>query len=102
MARAAKPFFYNRAIKTDDPFMIEYQKNLQSITRTCDSSEVYTKLYVTPVESTVMTDGYVSIANTEANPLLDEFILNFDYLYEKGSINDYQKDYIANYEKRAS
>jgi hypothetical protein len=36
-----------------------------------------------------MTDGYVSIANTEANPLLDEFILNFDYLYEKGSINDY-------------
>ena len=40
----------------------------------------------------------LTIANTEANPLLDEFILNFDYLYEKGAINDYQKEYIAKYE----
>ena len=94
-----KVIFYNRAIKTDKPFMMEYQKNLQSISRTCETDEIYSKLYVTPIESSVMTDGYVTIANTEANPLLDEFILNFDYLYEKGAINDYQKEYIAKYER---
>ena len=93
-----KVIFYNRAIKTDKPFMMEYQKNLQSISRTCETDEIYSKLYVTPIESSVMTDGYVTIANTKANPLLDEFILNFDYLYEKGAISDYQKEYIANYE----
>ena len=37
-----------------------------------------------------MTDGYVSIANSAANPTMDEFILNFDYLHETRSISDYQ------------
>jgi hypothetical protein len=89
--------FYNRAIKTDNPFTLDYQKNLQSISRTCDSTEVYTKLFVDPIQSDTMTDGYVTIANTEANPLMDEFILNFDYLYSKGSITEYQKNFIDEY-----
>lgn len=89
--------FYNRAIKTDDPFTLDYQKNLQSISRTCDSTEVYTKLFVDPIQSDTMTDGYVTIANTEANPLMDEFILNFDYLYSKGSITEYQKNFVDEY-----
>ena len=89
--------FYNRAIKTDNPFTLDYQKNLQSISRTCDSTEVYTKLFVDPIQSDTMTDGYVTIANTTANPLMDEFILNFDYLYSKGSITEYQKDFIDKY-----
>ena len=37
-----------------------------------------------------MTDGYVSIANSAANPTMDEFILNFDYLHETRSISNYQ------------
>ena len=37
-----------------------------------------------------MTDGYVSIANSAANPTMDEFILNFDYLHDVGSISEYQ------------
>jgi hypothetical protein len=81
--------FYNRAVKTDKPFYMDYQKNLQSISRTCDTSEVYTKLFVDPIQSETMTDGYITIANTPANPLMDEFILNFDYLYSKGSITEY-------------
>lgn len=89
--------FYNRAIKTDNPFTLDYQKNLQSISRTCDSTEIYTKLFVDSIQSDIMTDGYVTIANTEANPLMDEFILNFDYLYSKGSITEYQKNFIDEY-----
>ena len=89
--------FYNRAIKTDEPFVMDYQKNLQSISRTCDSSEIYTKLFVDSIQSETMTDGYITIANTEANPLMDEFILNFDYLYSKGSITEYQKNFVEEY-----
>lgn len=89
--------FYNRAVKTDKPFYMDYQKNLQSISRTCDTSEVYTKLFVDPIQSETMTDGYITIANTPANPLMDEFILNFDYLYSKGSITEYQKNFVDEY-----
>ena len=85
-----KVIFYNRAIKKDSPLIIEYKKNLNSISRESDSSEIYTKLYVSPIASEVMTDGYVSIANSTANPTMDEFILNFDYLHETRSISDYQ------------
>lgn len=93
-----KVVFYNRAIKGENPLIIDYEKNLQTITRTSDSSEIYTKLYVTPLQSEIMEGGYVTIANTPVNPLLDEFILNFDYLYNIGAINDYQKNFIQEYE----
>ena len=93
-----KAVFYNRAIKTDNPIVIDYKKNLSTITRTCDSSEVYTKLYVTPIESSTMETGYISIADTPINPTLDEFILNFDYLYNIGSISQYQLNYVKTYE----
>ena len=93
-----KAVFYNRAIKTDNPIVIDYKKNLSTITRTCDSSEIYTKLYVTPIESSTMETGYISIADTPINPTLDEFILNFDYLYNIGSISQYQLNYVKTYE----
>ena len=92
-----KVIFFNRAIKTDKPYTINYQHNLQSISRIIDSSEVYTKMYVNPVASETMDTGYVSISDTTLNPLLDDFILNFDYIYEVGSINDFQKEEIENY-----
>lgn len=82
--------FYNRAIKSDEPLVFDYKKNLNSFSRELDSSDIYTKLYVTPIESDTVSSGYISIADTPTNPLLDEFIYNFDYLYEKGSISDYQ------------
>ena len=93
-----KVVFYNRAIKTEQPVVIEYQKNLTSISRTKDSSEIYTKLYVTPMESSTMDSGYITIADTTLNPTLDEFILNFDYLFQIGAISQYQLNYIKTYE----
>lgn len=95
-----KVIFYNRAINLDNPFYINYQDNLDSISRTQDSSEIYTKLYVTPIESSEMENGYVSIADTPTNPLLDDFILNFDYLYNIGSITDYQYTFINTYKTK--
>ena len=93
-----KVVFFNKAIKSDNPYTINYQNNLNGISRVIDSSEVYTKMYVNPIASETMDTGYVSIADTNINPLLDDFILNFDYLYEIGSINDLQKQEIEKYE----
>ena len=93
-----KVIFYNRAIKTDNPVAIEYKKNLDSISRTKDSSEVYTKMYVTPIETSTTDTGYISIADTALNPTLDEFILNFDYLYQTKAISQYQLNFVKTYE----
>ena len=93
-----KVIFFNRAIKSDNPYVINYQHNLNTISRIVDSSELYTKMYVNPIASETMDTGYVSIADTSLNPLLDDFILNFDYLYKIGSINDIQKAEIESYE----
>ena len=93
-----KVVFHNRAIKTANPAIVEYKKNLNTISRTKDSSEVYTKLYVTPIESSTMDTGYISIADTALNPTLDDFILNFDYLYQTKAISQYQMNYVKTYE----
>lgn len=92
-----KVVFFNKAIKLDKPYVINYQHNLQTIAKTIDSSEIYTKMYVNPVASETMDTGYVTIADTNLNPILDDFILNFDYMYEVGSINKLQKAEIENY-----
>lgn len=89
--------FYNKAIKTDVPLHFTYQHNLQTISRTLDSSELYTKLYVSPIESDIMDTGYITIADAESNPLMDDFLLNFDYMYSVGSINDFHKKTIEDY-----
>lgn len=89
--------FYNKAIKGDNPLHLTYQHNLQTFSRTSDTSELYTKLYVSPISSSQMESGYISIADAEGNPLQDDFILNFDYLYSVGSITDLQKSQIEDY-----
>lgn len=93
-----KVIFYNQAIKNDNPAIIEYKKNLDTIERIKDSSEIYTKLYITPIESSTMSTGYISIADTTLNPTLDDFILNFDYLYQTQAISQYQMNFIRTYE----
>ena len=90
--------FYNKAIHTDNPLHFTYQHNLQTVSRTLDSSELYSKLYVSAIESDEMNSGYVTIADAASNPLREDFILNFDYLYSVGSINDFQKQIVKEYE----
>lgn len=92
-----KVVFYNRAIKSENPLQITYQKNLSSISRTSDTTDLYTKLYVSAVDDSVMDSGQISIADTTMNPLLDDFILNFDYLYSIGSITESQMNSVAVY-----
>ena len=43
-------------------------------------------MYVKPIESSVVPSGLISIADTSLNPIMDDFILNFDYLESIGNI----------------
>jgi len=54
-------------------------------------------MYVTPSQSDAMENGYITIADTKANPLMDEFILNFDYFDSINAISAYQKQFIEKY-----
>ena len=92
-----KAVFYNRAIDMDNPLVVNYQKNLDSVSRTADSSEIYTKMYVKPIESSVVPSGLISIADTSLNPIMDDFILNFDYLESIGNITKEQAQFIEDY-----
>ena len=93
-----KVVFYNRAIDMENPLVVNYQKNLNTVSRMVDSSEIYTKMYVKPIESTVVPSGLISIADTSLNPILDDFILNFDYLRSIGNITDEQAQFIDDYQ----
>ena len=44
-----------------------------------------------------MDSGQISIADTSMNPLLDDFILNFDYLHDIGSITETQWNTVKKY-----
>ena len=93
-----KVIFYNKGIKLDDTFTLDYQKNLQTISVTSESSEIYSKMFVKPIESEHMTNGYITIADTSLNPTGEDYILNFDYMYANGAITDYQYSEVNKYE----
>lgn len=93
-----KVIFHNKGIRLDDAITIDYQKNLQNISVTSESSEIYSKLYVKPTESEHMTNGYITIADTDLNPTGEDYILNFDYMYANGAITDYQYSQVKVYE----
>ena len=77
---------------------LTYNYNVDSMTRTMDSNDVYTKLIVRSVEDDSAPTGQLSIMNTEANKSLEDYLLNFDYLYQTGSIEQDQYDAVPLFE----
>lgn len=84
-----KVVFHNKGIKYEDAFVLDYENNLNSISVTSDATEIYSKLYIKPIESEHMTNGYITIADSDINPTGEDYILNFDYMLASGAINEY-------------
>lgn len=93
-----KVVFHNKGIKYDDAFVLDYENNLNSISVTSDATEIYSKLYIKPIESEHMTNGYITIADSDINPTGEDYILNFDYMLASGAINEYQYSKVKQYE----
>lgn len=66
----------------------KYGINLDSIERTINSDEIVTKLIVDLAQSEYSDDGFVTIANAPSNPSGEAYILNFDYYYKQGLLDE--------------
>lgn len=77
---------------------LTYPYNTTSITRTMDSNDLCTKLIVPYIEDSNVESGILSITNTSANRSGEDYLFDFDYLYETGSIDEDQYNEVKKYE----
>ena len=88
-------YYNNYYYDTEGHIDLTYPYSSSSITRTVDNSDVTTKMYVHSVEE---NDEYITIMDVEANKSKEDYLMNFDYLYEIQGITEEQHEEIAKYE----
>lgn len=94
-----KILFFNNFLHDTDIMSLTYPYSSQKVTREMDSTDVVTKLYVKSVENQSTLLGEDSIRYCKANKMEEDYIFNFDYLYETNSITEEQYNAIAEYER---
>ena len=83
--------FYNTFLdEFNKDIDLTYGYGVKNIKRTLDSNDIFTKMIVNSVDDENSPTGILSILNTPANAIGENYILNFDYLYETGSIAEDQ------------
>ena len=92
--------FYNNYSKDDDIISFTYPYNTKEITREIDSSNITTKMYVSTASNDALFDQEVSIINSKANDMQEDYLLDFDYMYKVGAINVDQYLEIESYKKK--
>jgi len=81
--------FYNNFLQEDeDVTTLMYPSSMSKVTREMDSTDVSTKMFVRSVESEDLYLGSINIMESSANPTGEDYIMNFDYLHEIGTISD--------------
>ena len=91
-------FYNNFSNENEGILQFTYPYTTSEITRTIDSNDIVTKMYVDSVEDDSII-GTLSIANTDANRIQEDYLLNFDYLHEVNTITDEQYAAVEQYEK---
>lgn len=80
--------FYNNFIKEAEGYLgFIYPYSTNDISRSMDSTDIITKMYVRPIEDDSTDSGLITIMDSEANRSREDYIFNFDYLYEIGAID---------------
>ena len=90
--------FYNNFMQEDNVVSFTYPHTSQKVSRTMESNELTTKLYVLDTDNESNIYGYNSITNAVANPTMEDYILNFDYLYKTRGITEEQYQAIKQFE----
>lgn len=83
-----KKVFYITEKGIENKLGFRYEKNLSNISRTFDSKEIVTKLYVEDVDSEVSKTGLCSIKTAEDNPSKDNYIIDFSYYTMRGFLDE--------------
>ncbi len=93
--------FYNNYLDDrNGKIDITYPYDASKIERELDSTDLVTKMFVIPVEDEDSASGLVTIADVSSNKSREDYILNFDYLYQIGSITSEQYTAVQTYEKQ--
>lgn len=82
-----KKVFYITEKGVENKLGFRYEKNLSNISRTFDSKEIVTKLYVEDVDSELSKTGLCSIKTAEDNPSKDSYIIDFSYYIMRGLLD---------------
>lgn len=82
-----KKVFYITEKGMENKLGFRYEKNLSNISRTFDSKQIVTKLYVEDVDSELSKTGLCSIKTAEDNPSKDSYIIDFSYYTLKGLLD---------------
>ncbi|MGM9858956.1 MAG: hypothetical protein ACI311_06910 [Bacilli bacterium] len=82
-----KKVFYITEKGKENKLGFRYEKNLSNISRTFDSKEIVTKLYVEDVDSELSSTGLCSIKTAPDNPSKDSYIIDFSYYILKGLLD---------------
>lgn len=90
--------FYNNFIGESGEILdFNYGYNTQNILREMDSNDLITKMYVKSLKDTGVLTGEIYLSDSEANKTLENYLMNFDYLYNIGTITQEQYDEISLY-----
>ena len=84
--------FKTEAINDKIKFDFSYGKNLLSASRVIDSNELITKLTVPNVQSSLDSERVLSIQQATANPTGENYIYNFEYFYNLGTMTRGEDD----------
>lgn len=91
--------FYNNFLQENAGVTtLMYPNSASKISREMDSTDVSTKMFVRQVESAELYDGIISIMDCSANKMREDYILNFDYLHDIGTISDEQYAAVSEFE----
>ena len=91
--------FYNNFFQegaAENHVDINYPYNTDQVTREIDSADVTTKMFVRD-PSDNGADYETSILDSPANETLEDYLLNFDYLYKSGAIGKNLYDLVPQY-----
>lgn len=93
--------FYNNFLQDGGEVLdFTYHYNTQSISREMDGTDLVSKMYVKSLVDADSPTGEVNLYEASANKSLENYLLNFDYLYSIGTITEEQYNSIDEYEKK--
>ena len=95
-----KVIYYNNYLQEEEGYLdLTYPYSTAEITRTCDSDDLVTKMFVRPVNAGQNNSDLITIMDVPANKSREDYILNFDYLKSIDAITDEQQGYLDTFDE---
>ena len=95
-----KVIYYNNYLQEEEGYLdLTYPYSTAEITRTCDSDDLVTKMFVRPVNAGQSNSDLITIMDVPANKSREDYILNFDYLKSIDAITDEQQEYLDTFDE---